>query len=624
MNKQNALAVAAIAVGLVVIAGVMVLFVSQPQQPAQTTTTTTTTTPEPEITYYTESTVFTIDGAGNATAEWTMEMTPSTFTDLNILPITGGTLGLTEVHGIGTENGALFYMSSLQESYSYYGLEMTSPSAEFSHLEIGGSMMITARWEVPHMAHREDGKWVISLNPVDAAGHAGHVINNIKELQANLSIMPMLTPGGSQLVNSYSMTFVLPEGAVISNSGDVAALNYSIDYGGGTTENDSAYISEVGGAQALVVGGQASVGTDLITITEEEFIAANHYPTIEYTGVDPPADFVESASWVAVDMKFGQERPLYTISLDGAEHEVTAEQLLYYVATEVAALADGGPGAALAGGELIQVAPSDSESGEWDAFLKTLTADDLAALARDARDAIESTGNVPATFITPIGSLRPRDALFTLLRALSHYAEGGTLPYELRFAPAPTGNLSKGDAEVPAELAYFTLGEKYVNTGTPRINQLISDLWQPSFSESDFAENTNGWVYQEITYQLVMGIFTSEEVLDMKAGKCLDKSNLYMAITRTAGMPTRMVSGFLVFDQPSPTFQDIQGVTPDGRYILGHAWVEVYLAGQGWVFADPTNDFFSENPFRADIYSRVEQTWQEVLADYEATYGELI
>jgi transglutaminase-like putative cysteine protease len=149
-------------------------------------------------------------------------------------------------------------------------------------------------------------------------------------------------------------------------------------------------------------------------------------------------------------------------------------------------------------------------------------------------------------------------------------------------------------------------------------------LRQPGFSESDFAENINGWVYQEIAYQLVMGWFTSEEVLDMKGGKCLDKANLYMAITRTAGMPTRGVDGFLIIDQLSPTFQDIAGMTPDGKYIVGHAWAEVYLSGEGWVFADPTNDLFRTNLFSAEIYSSVEQTWQEVLASYETSYGELI
>ena len=87
MKRQEIIAVAAIIVGLAVIAGVVVLFIAEPSQPTQTTT---TTPAEIEVTYDIEETVFTIDGAGNATAVWIAELSPSSFTDLQIIAITGG------------------------------------------------------------------------------------------------------------------------------------------------------------------------------------------------------------------------------------------------------------------------------------------------------------------------------------------------------------------------------------------------------------------------------------------------------------------------------------------------------------------------------------------------------
>jgi len=625
MKRQDALAIVAIVVGLVAIAGVTVLFVSQPQQ-STSSTTTTTTTAEPEVTYYNESTVFRIDESGNAEAEWTMEMSSSDFTDQNIIPIIGGTIGGIPVHGIGVENAKLIYLSSLQSSYSYFGFEMESASCEIGELHVGGPFSITVRWRVPHMAYRQSEKWVLLVEPVDKLGYAQHTLNNIKELQANISIVSKLTPGGCQLVDTYSTTYILPDGAEISNPEELTLLNYSIDYGGGTIEYDNAYISEVNGAPALVTEGQVTVGDSLVSITEEEYMAASESTPVEYTGVAPPEDFESSASWAAVDMKFGRQRDFYTVTFDGKEFNITSNQLLYYAAKKIVALAEDSGEPLLIGDQLIQVAPPDSESGDWWSFLQTLSMNDLAALARDVRDSIDATGKAPDSVDSPIGELRPRDALFTFLRAISFYHEHGNLPDELAFAPAPTGNLLISGFVIPANLTYLTLSGKYAVTGTPKVNQIISDLWRPDFSDSAFSENVCDWVNRRITYTLVLGYFSSEETLETGKGKCLDIANTYMAITRTAGLPTRLVTGFLIFsaDQLGPTFLEIAGITPDGKYIVGHAWTEVYIPGEGWTFADPTAGYFKTHRYDANVYSQVEETWQEVLADYETTYGELI
>ncbi|MCK4405783.1 MAG: transglutaminase family protein, partial [Hadesarchaea archaeon] len=170
------------------------------------------------------------------------------------------------------------------------------------------------------------------------------------------------------------------------------------------------------------------------------------------------------------------------------------------------------------------------------------------------------------------------------------------------------------------------LSTQYVITDTPRVTQTVSEIQQLGYSDTELAENLCRWVYENITYPILptLGWFTSEEILDTREGKCLDKANLYLAIVRTAEIPAKRVSGFLIFEQVTYPFIQIAGITPDGRYIIGHAWTEVYLPPEGWVFADPTGNLFRTSTYEDKIYSSVEETWQEVLASYETTYGELI
>lgn len=65
------------------------------------------------------------------------------------------------------------------------------------------------------------------------------------------------------------------------------------------------------------------------------------------------------------------------------------------------------------------------------------------------------------------------------------------------------------------------------------------------------------------------------------SGVCQDYTHAMLALCRSAGIPTRYVSGYV---HPHP-----QGDEP----LLGsegsHAWLEAFLPGNGWVGYDPTN-----------------------------------
>jgi transglutaminase-like putative cysteine protease len=74
----------------------------------------------------------------------------------------------------------------------------------------------------------------------------------------------------------------------------------------------------------------------------------------------------------------------------------------------------------------------------------------------------------------------------------------------------------------------------------------------------------------------------AEKTLEQKSGSCRDLAVLFCEICRSAGLPSRFVSGYTV--DPDA----------DGRHHL-HAWSEVYLPGAGWRGFDPTTGLAVSN-----------------------------
>ncbi len=577
---------------------------------------------EPQLVFLqiNDSVIFQVDNSGNADSQWVYEIPPSDLADQMRISIVGGTMGDVPVHGMGVENAKLMFSSSVQSSYAKYGLEMENLSCDITGLDDNETFKIIMQWKISHFAYRRENMWEILFQPVDNESYAQEYINNIKSLQSTISVIAENTP-----LSLTSKTYLLmPAGADIINESELLSLGTgSVDYGGGSTENTITYIQEIEGRPAVVTEGRALLQLQLITITSEELLELIQFCPINYTGVPPTYGFDGSASWAATDIKFGRERDMYTVSFDGVEFNITPYQLLYYSAKEIVILAENSTRPLLSGTQPISVDPPDNESGDWDTIFKTLTKEGYVAFARDICDQIDSAGKAPGVVDSPIGTIRSRDALFTFLRVVSFYYEHGNLPDEIIFAPAPAGNLLKDGAEIPASNTYFLLSTQYSITNTPRVSQIVSGIRVLGYDDGRLAENLCGWVYENIRYELVLGWFTSEEVLDMREGKCLDKANLYLALMRTAEVPAKRVDGFLILEQVTYPFIEIAGKTPDGRYIIGHAWTEVYLPSEGWVFADPTGNMFRICAYEDRIYSSVEETWQEVLASYETTYGEL-
>jgi len=100
---------------------------------------------------------------------------------------------------------------------------------------------------------------------------------------------------------------------------------------------------------------------------------------------------------------------------------------------------------------------------------------------------------------------------------------------------------------------------------------------------------------QKFTYTLeppLLGRHSVDEFLfDTRAGFCEHFSSAFVVLMRAAGVPARVVTGYLGGEY-----------NPLGNYLIvrqsdAHAWSEVWIENRGWVRVDPTN---AVSPARAD------------------------
>ena len=69
----------------------------------------------------------------------------------------------------------------------------------------------------------------------------------------------------------------------------------------------------------------------------------------------------------------------------------------------------------------------------------------------------------------------------------------------------------------------------------------------------------------------------ASEAFKLKHGVCQDFAHIYSACARSAGVPTRFVSGHFYRTDGSPPKEG------------GHAWTEAFVPKLGWVGFDPAN-----------------------------------
>lgn len=178
------------------------------------------------------------------------------------------------------------------------------------------------------------------------------------------------------------------------------------------------------------------------------------------------------------------------------------------------------------------------------------------------------------------GRLPPRSQATIDFQLISNTPVTQRLRYEM-VSYLDTGY---GIDESPAVLASATRLPRDFN---PRARALAQSL-RAKFSDDRalMREVLSMFRNQRFFYTLTpppLGTHTVDEFLfDTKSGFCEHYASAFAVLMRAAGIPTRIVTGYLGGE-----------INPVGNYMIvrqadAHAWTEVWFGDEGWVRVDPT------------------------------------
>jgi transglutaminase-like putative cysteine protease len=119
-------------------------------------------------------------------------------------------------------------------------------------------------------------------------------------------------------------------------------------------------------------------------------------------------------------------------------------------------------------------------------------------------------------------------------------------------------------------LRRYTRSEPTAESGNPEIVRLMLRIVGGASDPRVAAERINRWVFDSVNKHVAFGIPDALRVLHSRVGDCKEHTQLFVALARSAGVPTRIASGLVYLD---------------GKFYY-HVWPEIFL--EGWVAVDPT------------------------------------
>lgn len=121
-------------------------------------------------------------------------------------------------------------------------------------------------------------------------------------------------------------------------------------------------------------------------------------------------------------------------------------------------------------------------------------------------------------------------------------------------------------------------------TNQKKINAILAKINCIDKPILKIAQECNEYIFKNFAYTKgITNITTTiDEILEIKKGVCQDFAHLMLQLLRTAGIPSRYVSGYVCSNDNSYRGE---GAT--------HAWVEFYTPTQGWLGLDPTNNIWT-------------------------------
>jgi hypothetical protein len=547
---------------------------------------------------------------GSASCRYLMWQPPSYISSFNKL----------SVQRMGEDVLESIYEEEMKRYYAMMGFEIDNFSCEISGTGENDNFTLLLTWSIPRFARWDGDRWEIQLDWVNRNMGAEDAVS---ESDSNWIVARSIAKASGfdfGIHTSYSVdsTF-LPEGAADVRLDSEA--HWFLDYGGGSYSETSIRLQQVEGRHVVVENGVfVTSAENEMSITVDQLLE-NYAPVlISYSGPGPDNwSLAGSFEWARLDMKYGRDlRENYPVRIENSWHYLTPAQMFYCSAMELLAVSRGE--------ELNAISPPqipwpEQEEGDWNVCWSELSMGECLSLA----DQVSKLGSIPEWFETSAGRIRPSDLFYTFLRVLSVYEKSGSLPDRILVAPVPKGRLTWGSTIMGADNAYYLLSDLYVVVGGERSLEVLENI-RDELDNRKLVEEICNWTGSNITYGLSFRPPTSEETLVSRRGQCRDYTNVYLAIARGAGIPARRISGWIVSRwQPPAGWEFVVTTTPDGKTVGGHAWVEAFVPGEGWIPLEPQSSrpslLVGNLPY--DVYKQTRQTWIGALAGYEAARGNL-
>ena len=150
---------------------------------------------------------------------------------------------------------------------------------------------------------------------------------------------------------------------------------------------------------------------------------------------------------------------------------------------------------------------------------------------------------------------------------------------------------------------YCNQSEPYYERDNPYLIELSNRIVNPDDNPIEKAKKIISWIAYNIDYN--EGMPSQEKgalwAYNNLEGDCSEYSNLMITLLRIQGIPARKVTGFLISNDPSikPQVGDSWTFRASelSTNLMGHAWVEYYVPGTGWIACDPTWNYFNRIDF---------------------------
>jgi transglutaminase-like putative cysteine protease len=154
---------------------------------------------------------------------------------------------------------------------------------------------------------------------------------------------------------------------------------------------------------------------------------------------------------------------------------------------------------------------------------------------------------------------------------------GSSIPIQIQYRITVNElayNLSRCDGTLPD---VFDEAELHIESNNIQIVELAQQLSRGKQTACEQVRAFYDYIGNHLVYSYNGANWGAQAALGEMGADCTEYASLMIALSRASGLPARYVEGLQVLGEESED---------DAR--TEHAWLEVYLPGNGWVPFDPT------------------------------------